>query len=260
MEPEITYSELKFPSPVTQTAKKTAECKQPQPKTLPSRLLVALLVLTSFLLLMALIALIILYSQASKACGTEDCCQGPASTDQRLLKDYQHMRSNYSQLLRCAKCKNESCVTFLDASTALHCGLCPDGWRISGGRCYLFSTEPLSWEESRNRCLAQQADLLIVGDKDEQSYINNHVCATVYWIGLTDRENEGEWKWVNGSVVSLKFWLDRQPDNANGAEDCATAGQAGCNQMLKSWNDDHCDKPFRYICEKEAETSLFGMF
>jgi len=36
---------------------------------------------------------------------------------------------------------------------------------------------------------------------------------TQYWIGLTDEEVDGQWKWVDGTAVEYFNWLPGEPDN-----------------------------------------------
>ncbi|KAI9546997.1 hypothetical protein NQZ68_021666 [Dissostichus eleginoides] len=76
------------------------------------------------------------------------------------------------------------------------------GWRKFGCSCYLLSTEKASWEQSRKNCRARGADLVIVDSKEEQEFISSMIKEET-WIGLSDREEEGTWKWVDGSPLNL---------------------------------------------------------
>ncbi|KAF5897168.1 C-type lectin domain family 4 member E-like isoform X1, partial [Clarias magur] len=69
---------------------------------------------------------------------------------------------------------------------------------------YFMSNERKSWTESREDCIRRGADLVIINNKEEQEFIskqkvNNRIQA---WIGLSDRDTEGEWKWVDGTTLT----------------------------------------------------------
>ena len=81
-----------------------------------------------------------------------------------------------------------------------------------------------------------------------------------YWIGLKDTENEGAWKWDDGSGRDLQdnkdwyWWMDSEPNNApkhkDIEEDCASAGWG-----YRSWGY----SPFGVSdvnCETEKKTVL----
>uniref|UniRef100_A0A4W5NBL6 C-type lectin domain-containing protein n=1 Tax=Hucho hucho TaxID=62062 RepID=A0A4W5NBL6_9TELE len=71
---------------------------------------------------------------------------------------------------------------------------CPEGWLKFYCSCYYITTEQKSWNESRHDCLARKADLVIINSQEEQVFLTTF--DQWIWIGLTDRETEGTWKWV----------------------------------------------------------------
>ncbi|XP_067290307.1 C-type lectin domain family 4 member A-like [Pseudorasbora parva] len=77
-----------------------------------------------------------------------------------------------------------------------------DKWKCYQSSLYIISTEEKSWTESRQDCTARGADLIIINNKEEQDFVKNISDGTSVWIGLTDRDVEGRWKWVDGSSLT----------------------------------------------------------
>ncbi|XP_033966215.1 C-type lectin domain family 4 member E-like isoform X1 [Pseudochaenichthys georgianus] len=128
---------------------------------------------------------------------------------------------------------------------------CPAGWRKSGCSCYLLSTEKASWEQSRQNCTARAADLVIVDSYEEQEFITSMIKEQT-WIGLNDINQEGTWKWVDGTPLTLKYW-GSTPDNGSGdpvwgEEDCASLVDG--RETRTNWNDLRCATRLHWICEK----------
>uniref|UniRef100_H3BXL3 C-type lectin domain-containing protein n=1 Tax=Tetraodon nigroviridis TaxID=99883 RepID=H3BXL3_TETNG len=136
-----------------------------------------------------------------------------------------------------------------------------DGWEEFEGQCYYFSDIRLKWEEARERCQLQGADLVQVSSRKEQEFLTDRVKPMMrdnddrFWIGLTDSVTEDTWLWVDGSSLDqgLKFWAIDEPNNYLGedpenGEDCVRMGNTGGN--INSWNDRACSHPGRSICEK----------
>ena len=67
------------------------------------------------------------------------------------------------------------------------------------------------------------------------------------WIGLTDLETEGTWRWVDGSEAAGPdiIWEEDEPNNLNNGEHCAF--MIGHN---KKSNDGNCNRPLKALCEK----------
>ncbi|KAK6324666.1 hypothetical protein J4Q44_G00040080, partial [Coregonus suidteri] len=89
---------------------------------------------------------------------------------------------------------------------------CFDGWRKFDCSCYFLSTEEKTWEESRQYCVNRGADLVIINSREEQEFLFN--LNKRVWIGLTDRQREGTWKWVDGTTLTTEYWYDPQPNNS----------------------------------------------
>ncbi|XP_073330239.1 C-type lectin domain family 6 member A-like [Pagrus major] len=112
---------------------------------------------------------------------------------------------------------------------------------------YYISSGKKSWDDSREDCKGRGADLVIVNSKEEQMFINS--VTLVVWIGLTDREEEGTWRWVDGSVLnSTVFWRYSEPSGKLG-------GGKNCVDIYwyreeRSWNDEKCATQHHWICER----------
>uniref|UniRef100_A0A8C1LG95 C-type lectin domain-containing protein n=1 Tax=Cyprinus carpio TaxID=7962 RepID=A0A8C1LG95_CYPCA len=86
----------------------------------------------------------------------------------------------------------------------LRSSLCKvDGWKCHQSSLYFISSEKKNWTESRRYCRDRAADLIIINNTEEQDYVKNISGGSdLFWIGLTDIEEEGRWKWVDGSNIT----------------------------------------------------------
>ncbi|XP_039456404.1 CD209 antigen-like protein C [Oreochromis aureus] len=130
---------------------------------------------------------------------------------------------------------------------------CPAGWSKFSCSCYLLSERSASWAEARKDCRDRGADLVVIDSPEDQTALSN-IATTEAWIGLNDKEQEGTWKWVDGTPLTLipaGNWQEGNPDNGGGSshwgeEDCVHVR----TDMKKSWNDRSCSTSFKWICEK----------
>lgn len=98
--------------------------------------------------------------------------------------------------------------------------------------CYYISAQRRSWDNSRQYCLQNGADLVIINSTQEQVlFIRNNLLRRIFltesrfnfssllfffwqkflsgfttaaWVGMTDREEEGKWLWVDGTPVNIE--------------------------------------------------------
>ncbi|XP_051259618.1 hepatic lectin-like [Dicentrarchus labrax] len=137
-------------------------------------------------------------------------------------------------------------------SSPKHLKTCSEGWKMFNCTSYLFSTESDSWEKAREDCRNRGADLVVIDSEEEETFLSKFINSGA-WIGLTDREDEGTWKWIDGTPLTLTYWKEPQPDNGGGSskwgeEDCAHI----TTEVLAHWNDRSCEASMQWICEKTA--------
>ncbi|KAK9976639.1 hypothetical protein ABG768_021844 [Culter alburnus] len=116
-----------------------------------------------------------------------------------------------------------------------------DGWIYFQSSLYFISSEEKNWAESRRYCTERGADLIIINNREEHEFVRKRFDG--FWIGLTDSDVEGRWKWVDGSALTSWFWRSGEPNSHRGDEDCAVTYSRG-------WEDYPCNDAFRWICEK----------
>uniref|UniRef100_A0A9J8B230 C-type lectin domain-containing protein n=1 Tax=Cyprinus carpio carpio TaxID=630221 RepID=A0A9J8B230_CYPCA len=112
---------------------------------------------------------------------------------------------------------------------------------------FFVSTELKSWSDSRQYCRDHGADLIIIKSEEKQRHISSFTKERV-WIGLSDRENEANMKWVDNSPLKQGFWLKGEPNDEHGNEDCIELMPS--NPVLNNWNDLPCSEMRKFICEK----------
>ncbi|XP_048382160.2 CD209 antigen-like protein C [Stegostoma tigrinum] len=131
--------------------------------------------------------------------------------------------------------------------------LCHKSWAPYQGHCYYFSRTILGWEESRQNCISQGAELLVVQSEDEQEFVSEHNRSRAYWIGIKDNPLEATWTWVDGTTLreNLMFWDQNKPDSHFDYEleafrNCVYLHRGG-------WSNAVCSSPQYWICKRRSE-------
>ncbi|XP_026232143.1 C-type lectin domain family 4 member M-like [Anabas testudineus] len=128
---------------------------------------------------------------------------------------------------------------------------CPAGWIKFCWSCYFLSTERGSWTTAREDCRARGADLVVIHSAEERALLSTFTHLKT-WIGLNDRDEEGTWKWVDGTPLTVTYWGSNEPNNENryfGDEDCVEISTGWSSE----WNDVSCEASRPWICEKPAQ-------
>lgn len=147
---------------------------------------------------------------------------------------------------------------FID-SIEIHAG-CQRDASLSGvgpdGQCYARYDTSRDFDAASESCAQGNGHLLEVTDSEELRTIIELLALRdeTYWVGATDRADEGQFRWGQSNEPVFSSWGPYQPDNwtqgtDNGGEDCMNLWYLGW------WNDESCGNPHRYVCEFPALAS-----
>ncbi|XP_053551037.1 C-type lectin domain family 19 member A [Bombina bombina] len=140
---------------------------------------------------------------------------------------------------------------------------CPLFWTEYNGNCFRFFPMNKTWAEADFYCSEfslgrRTAKLVSIHSWDENIFVFDLVNSQVpgiptdIWIGLSDRRQEGEFEWTDGTQNDYSYWDGNQPDDRTNA----TSEDEDCVQIwyryysaLRSWNDNNCQRGFPFVCK-----------
>ena len=143
-------------------------------------------------------------------------------------------------------------------------GACPCATASTDDALYLLCgtvgpREPLqfdqrtSWGQALALCDAVGFELTSISSATEDRFIFDNMVEQGFdstWIGLTDRQTEGDFEWADGAQLDYENWDRGEPNNnsGDGGEDCASIltdrGRASF------WDDRPCNRAYSFVCER----------
>ncbi|MCB0693121.1 MAG: HYR domain-containing protein [Lewinellaceae bacterium] len=159
--------------------------------------------------------------------------------------------------LDCQPGKNGASYSWTIPSLWSCCTDCPQGDPIPGfvymgefqGSHYYCSLDKQDWGMSQSICLANGGHLVVLNSSDENDWLAAKLLQTTAWIGLTDEQVEGQFRWVNGEPLAFTHWMPGQPDNGGITnEDYAVLHPDGF------WSDELGHVKKEYIMELPCES------
>ena len=146
---------------------------------------------------------------------------------------------------------------------------CPESWEEKENFCFLWPNPSKSWEDAEKQCKNYGGHIASVTSQKIHFYLLSKVKGTQlpYWVGGTDKKEEGKWLWSDGNPWNFTLWATKpwqQPDNSGAGENCLEI-----NNPFQSggWNDAACEEEKKFICSQricqnprtlESDTSSAG--
>ena len=110
-------------------------------------------------------------------------------------------------------------------------GIVPINVGVYNGHIYAYFNDCYTWKEAKALCEGMGGHLVTITSKEENDYVHQLTANNYAYIGCTDEEKEGTWKWVTGESFSYAPWSIGQPDNSNKSEHFGEIWPDG------TWND-----------------------
>ena len=107
------------------------------------------------------------------------------------------------------------------------------------GHIYARYDLPLNYTQAEKFCEQAGGHLAAITSWQESLVVRSileDAAYSEYWLGASDEEWEGGWKWLTGETFDWTNWDDSQPDNYDGNEDFLTI-----DSYYGSWNDRPAD-------------------
>ncbi|XP_042324986.1 C-type lectin domain family 4 member E-like [Sceloporus undulatus] len=101
---------------------------------------------------------------------------------------------------------------------------CKEGWQQFQSRCYSFSKDTATWNNSRMKCVDMDSNLVVINSETEQEFLRNQTVKRLqmkqerpqtenFCIGLSDQEEKGRWQWVDQTPIDPAATLAHIPTN-----------------------------------------------
>ncbi|NWU42149.1 MRC1 protein, partial [Hylia prasina] len=91
---------------------------------------------------------------------------------------------------------------------------CQKGWKRYGFHCYLVGSALLTFSEANKTCEQSKAYLATVESRNEQAFLISLTglrSEKHFWIGLSDMEERGSFRWTNGETPHFTHWNTAMP-------------------------------------------------
>ncbi len=112
----------------------------------------------------------------------------------------------------------------------------------------------------KSEFLGLTGHLVTIGSEAEWDFVTRSFPHNGTWIGLTDGDVEGDFRWVTGEPVSFSAWKPLEPNDAGAGEDYA---YYELSRVGWGWNDlgdrrtlYSADMPLGYVIEYPSATLL----
>ena len=108
-----------------------------------------------------------------------------------------------------------------------------------------------TWTEAKLDAEARGGRLAVLNTQEKIDAANEYLLSLSTWnnayIGLTDEEVEGSWKWVTGELLTVDNWNSGEPNGSTNENYGQIIGSYHSSRLL--WNDSRITSAYSYILE-----------
>lgn len=136
---------------------------------------------------------------------------------------------------------------------ALDAGDCPPSYTRMGGSCYRFSVDQVpTWLDGELACEADGvgAHLATIDNAEEAAMLASESDFNDFWIGMTDRIDEGVYRNVTGELAPYLVWVPDEPTSS----DCGQLDEEALFHVST------CDTSDEYLCEYDGRPAAPGAY
>ena len=91
----------------------------------------------------------------------------------------------------------------------------PEGFASAGRHTYALVKQALPWAGARQWCREMGGDLAVIETEAEQNFVAGYVAGAEVWIGLSDEDEPGTYRWVDGTLPRYSAWTGEGHPNAD---------------------------------------------
>ncbi|XP_050795449.1 macrophage mannose receptor 1-like [Gopherus flavomarginatus] len=127
---------------------------------------------------------------------------------------------------------------------------CQRGWKRHGFHCYMIASTFASFYEANQTCGRNQAYLTTVENRYEQAFLTSLTGLRpekYFWIGLSNIQEKGTFKWTNDEAVLFTHWNSEMPGRKSGCVAMRTGIAGGLWDVVK------CEEKAKFLCKQWAE-------
>ncbi|XP_039187396.1 macrophage mannose receptor 1-like isoform X1 [Crotalus tigris] len=127
---------------------------------------------------------------------------------------------------------------------------CSKGWKRYYLFCYMIGSTFASFAQADQRCTENGATLAYIENRYEQAFLTSLVgfrTEPYIWIGLSDIQEKGTFRWTNGQPVQFTHWNSEMPGRKPGCVAMTTGFTAGLWDLLK------CETRAKFLCKRFAD-------
>ena len=124
-----------------------------------------------------------------------------------------------------------------------------DGSFTYGQSTYILTPKAMTWQDAQAYAESRGGNLVTINDAAENQWLKDTFGTTeALFIGMSDAETEGTWKWASGQSVTYTDWAPNEPNDAQGNQDYAILSHIW-NSSTDKWDDVTNGASFRGIIE-----------